>query len=194
MFLSGGGVYVHADARRTSVAAAVDFAAAAGLQGVILNTLALQVGGSRRERPRSCMHAGVPGPALLTLALPTYPGLPGEPAIWSHERQLLKPAMLRAPLPQAAEDGGARWVEAARERGLRVMTYGLPNDNPEWVRRQWYLGVQVGGEQPRGWKGPHSCGGVVGWRPRSRPARGCAPCTGLAAPLAGPAPALCLGV
>ena len=47
-------------------------------------------------------------------------------------------------LCQAAEGGGARWVEAARERGLRVMTYGLPNDDPEWVRRQWYLGVQVG--------------------------------------------------
>ncbi|KAL4440128.1 hypothetical protein ABPG75_003129 [Micractinium tetrahymenae] len=84
MFLSGGGVYVHADPRRTSIAAAVDFAAAASLQGVILDTLALQ----------------------------------------------------------AAEGGGARWVEAARERGLRVMTYGLPNDDPEWVRRQWYLGVQ----------------------------------------------------
>lgn len=46
MFLSGGGVYVHADVRRTSIAAAVDFAAAAGLQGIILNTLALQVGRS----------------------------------------------------------------------------------------------------------------------------------------------------
>lgn len=38
MFLSGGGHYPHADTRRTSVAAAIDFAAGAGLQGVILNT------------------------------------------------------------------------------------------------------------------------------------------------------------
>jgi hypothetical protein len=62
MFLTGGGVYRHVDPRRTSVAAALDFAAGAGLEGVVLNTLALQ-----RE---------------------------------------------------------AGWVEAAREKGLRVMTYG----------------------------------------------------------------------
>ena len=42
MFLSGGGVYAHADPRRTSIAAALDVAAGGGLQGVILNTLALQ--------------------------------------------------------------------------------------------------------------------------------------------------------
>jgi glycerophosphodiester phosphodiesterase len=80
MFLSGGGVYAHADPRRTSVAAAIDFAAGAGLQGVILNTLALQ-----------------------------------------------------------AE---AQMVQAALARGLRVMTYGLPNDDPEWVRAQQRMGVQ----------------------------------------------------
>jgi glycerophosphodiester phosphodiesterase len=80
MFLSGGGVYPHVDPRRTSVAAAVDFAAGSGLQGVVLNTAALQ---------------------------------------W---------------------EPGA--VEAARNRGLRVMTYGAANDSPEWVRRQFFLGVQ----------------------------------------------------
>lgn len=80
MFLSGGGMYAHVDPRRTSIEAAVDFAAAAGLQGVILNTLALQ--------------------AELHM------------------------------------------IEAARNCGLRVMTYGLPNDDPGWVRRQYFLGVQ----------------------------------------------------
>ena len=38
MFLSGGGAYPHVDARRTSVAAAVEFAAGAGLDGIILET------------------------------------------------------------------------------------------------------------------------------------------------------------
>lgn len=80
MFLSGGGVYAHVDERRTSVASAVDFAAGAGLQGVVLNTVALQRQGDV--------------------------------------------------------------VEAARDRGLRIMTYGSLNDDPEWVRRQWYMGVQ----------------------------------------------------
>ena len=42
MFLSGGGVYVHADPRRTSIAGAVQFAAGAQLQGIILHTRALQ--------------------------------------------------------------------------------------------------------------------------------------------------------
>ena len=42
MFLSGGGVYEHADLRRTSIAGAVQFAAAAQLQGIILHTSALQ--------------------------------------------------------------------------------------------------------------------------------------------------------
>ena len=79
MFLSGGGMYTHADPRRTSVASAVEFAVGAGLQGVILNTAAVQ----------------------------------------------------REPL----------MVERARNRGLRVMTYGSSNDDPEWVRRQHMLGV-----------------------------------------------------
>ena len=25
---------------------------------------------------------------------------------------------------------------------VQVMTYGLPNDDPEWVRRQFFLGVR----------------------------------------------------
>ncbi|EFN52895.1 hypothetical protein CHLNCDRAFT_138426 [Chlorella variabilis] len=80
MFLSGGGQYSHVDLRRTSIAAAVAFASGAALQGVILNTRALQL--------------------------------------------------------------EAHMVEEARSRGLRVMTYGQPNDNPEWVRYQHFLGVQ----------------------------------------------------
>ena len=43
MFLSGGGAYPHVDPRRTSVTAAVDFAASAGLQGIILESAALRV-------------------------------------------------------------------------------------------------------------------------------------------------------
>lgn len=42
MFLSGGGAYAHVDARRTSVAAALDWALQAGLQGVVLEAGAVQ--------------------------------------------------------------------------------------------------------------------------------------------------------
>lgn len=40
-FLSGGGAYEHADPRRTSMQAAIDFAAASSLQGIIVHTGAL---------------------------------------------------------------------------------------------------------------------------------------------------------
>lgn len=42
LFLSGGGAYAHADARRTSVAAAVAWAREAGLQGLVLEAGAVQ--------------------------------------------------------------------------------------------------------------------------------------------------------
>lgn len=42
MFLSGGGAYAHVDARRTSVAGALDWALQAGLQGLVLEAGAVQ--------------------------------------------------------------------------------------------------------------------------------------------------------
>lgn len=42
LFLSGGGAYQHVDPRRTSVQAAIDFAAEARLQGVVFETGALR--------------------------------------------------------------------------------------------------------------------------------------------------------
>lgn len=79
MFLSGGEAETHVDERRTSLMAAVEFAAASGLDGVIFDTDVLK-------------------------------GLPGA-------------------------------VAAARGRGLHVMTYGLGNDQEEWLREQESLGV-----------------------------------------------------
>lgn len=79
MFLSGGGYYPHVDPRRTSISAAVGFAAGAGLQGIILES-----------------------------------------------------ATMRAQ---------SHMVEVARGHGLQVLTYGLANDDPEWVRKQFFLGV-----------------------------------------------------
>lgn len=79
LFLSGGGTDWHCDSRRTSIPAAINFAADTELQGVVLNASAVQ----------------------------------------------------RAP----------HMVAAARGKGLVVLTYGLENDDPEWVKRQSQLGV-----------------------------------------------------
>lgn len=54
MFLSGGGAYAHVDARRTSIPAAIEFAAGAGLEGVILEAARLraaqdQIGAARAQ-------------------------------------------------------------------------------------------------------------------------------------------------
>lgn len=80
LFLSGGGKYMHVDPRRTSVAAAADFAVAAGLQGVVLET------GTLRK--------------------------------------------------QEAQ------IAAVRTLGLQLYTYGQQNSDAEWLRRQFFLGVQ----------------------------------------------------
>ncbi len=79
MFLSGGGAYAHVDARRTSIPAAIGFAANAGLDGIILESATLR--------------------------------------------------------------GQQGMVEAARSQGLQLMTYGLANDDADWVRKQFFLGV-----------------------------------------------------
>lgn len=80
LFLSGGGAYEHVDARRTSIPRAIEFAASAGLQGIVLET-----------------------------------------------------AMLRK---QEME------ISAARSRGLQLYTYGQQNSDADWLRRQFFLGVQ----------------------------------------------------
>lgn len=79
MFLSGGGRDPHADPRRSSVQAAIDFAASNNLQGIILDSGAL------------------------------------------------------------FDDQDA--VKRANEVGLKVMTYGIENDDPEWVAKQEELKV-----------------------------------------------------
>lgn len=53
MFLSGGGAYAHVDARRTSIPAAIDFAAEAGLQGIILETATLRAQAEQVEAARA---------------------------------------------------------------------------------------------------------------------------------------------
>lgn len=80
LFLSGIGAYEHVDARRTTLAAAVEFAASAGLQGVVLET------GRLRQQD------------------------------WE--------------------------VATVRAAGLQVYTYGRQNSDAEWLRRQYFLGVQ----------------------------------------------------
>ncbi|KAL4519205.1 hypothetical protein Ndes2526A_g00304 [Nannochloris sp. 'desiccata'] len=79
MFLSGGESEVHVDARRTSIARAIEFAVAANLDGVILDSSVLK----------------------------------------------LQPQM----------------VAHAKRQGLEVMTYGMQNDNEDWVQEQEKLGV-----------------------------------------------------
>lgn len=81
MFLSGGGAYAHVDSRRTSILAALEFAAGAGLDGVILETSVLR------------------------------------------EQQGM--------------------VAVARRAGLQMMTYGVLNNDPVWVRQQEGLGVHA---------------------------------------------------
>lgn len=79
MFLSGGEAETHVDIRRTSITAAINFAAENGLDGIILDTLVL------RQQPDM--------------------------------------------------------VAVARQRGLEVMTYGIENNQEEWVMEQERLGV-----------------------------------------------------
>jgi glycerophosphodiester phosphodiesterase len=79
MFLTGGGAYPHVDPRRTTIDAAIRFAAAEGLQGIIVESLTL------------------------------------------HENR--------------------DWIQHARQRGLYVLSYGLHNNNMEWVAEQEALGV-----------------------------------------------------
>jgi glycerophosphodiester phosphodiesterase len=78
--LSDVGDTAHADIRRNTISAAVDFAMQHDLRGIILDTAKLQQ----------------------------------EPHM----------------------------VAAARNNGLMVMTYGVENNQPEWVRKQAFLGVQ----------------------------------------------------
>ncbi|CAL8470273.1 g9815 [Coccomyxa elongata] len=80
LLLSTGGTCWHADERRMSIAAAISFALEAGLQGLVLDSGAVQ------------------------------------------EQQ---PA-----------------IAAARSKGLKVLTYGLQNNDPSWVRYQYTLGIQ----------------------------------------------------
>lgn len=79
MFLSGGESEVHVDARRTSIARAIEFAVTSNLDGVILDTSVLK----------------------------------------------LQPHM----------------VAHAKSQGLEVMTYGMQNDEEDWVKEQEKLGV-----------------------------------------------------
>lgn len=79
MFLSAGEAQDHVDPRRTSIIAAIDFAAGNGLDGIILDTLVL--------RQQTNM------------------------------------------------------VAVARQHGLEVMTYGIENNEEEWVMEQERLGV-----------------------------------------------------
>ncbi|PSC67608.1 Glycerophosphodiester phosphodiesterase GDE1 isoform B [Micractinium conductrix] len=119
MFLSGGGVYAHADPRRTSIPAALDVAATGGLQGVILNALALQASLARVGQAHGSVSSS--GSA----------GTDVSPCCCSSA----------AVAAAAAGTSGDNWVAAARARGLAVLTYGLQNDDPAWVRQQWSLGV-----------------------------------------------------
>ena len=114
MFLSGGGVYAHADPRRTSIPAALDVAATGGLQGVILNALALQASLARVGQAHGSVSSS--GSA----------GTDVSPCCCSSA----------AVAAAAAGTSGDNWVAAARARGLAVLTYGLQNDDPAWVRQQ----------------------------------------------------------
>jgi glycerophosphodiester phosphodiesterase len=60
LFLSGGGAYAHADARRTSVDAALRFAAGAGLAGVVLEA------GVLREGPGAVAAAAAAGLRVMS--------------------------------------------------------------------------------------------------------------------------------
>lgn len=79
LFLSTGGRDWHADARRMSLGAALDFAAAGGLAGIVVDSGVLQ------QQPAT--------------------------------------------------------AAAAAAAGLRLLTYGLENDSPDWVMQQQALGV-----------------------------------------------------
>ena len=79
MFLSGGEAENHVDPRRTSIAAAIDFASKNGLDGVIVDTFVL------KQRPHM--------------------------------------------------------VAEARGQGLVMLTYGIENNEEEWVMEQERLGV-----------------------------------------------------
>ncbi|CAK0736854.1 hypothetical protein CVIRNUC_000814 [Coccomyxa viridis] len=80
LFLSTGGTCWHADARRMSIAAAIRWALDSNLQGLVLDSGAVQ------EQSQA--------------------------------------------------------VATARSKGLKVLTYGLQNNDPAWVRHQYTLGVQ----------------------------------------------------
>ena len=78
--LSDAGETPHADSRRNTISAAVDFALQHNLRGIILDTAKLQ------QQPHM--------------------------------------------------------VTTARDKGLMVMTYGVENNQPDWVRKQAFLGLQ----------------------------------------------------
>lgn len=79
MYLTEGGFSFHADSRRMSISAAVEFCVVHGLMGVVVNT--------------SCLRSD----------------------------------------PEQ--------IGRARNQGLKVMTYGLENDDVEWILEQSRLGV-----------------------------------------------------
>lgn len=77
LFLSGGGAYAHVDPRRTSVHAAIEFAAEARLQGVVFETGALRAN-----------ENGVAAARAQGLTLYTY-GQGNNDAAWLARQQLL---------------------------------------------------------------------------------------------------------
>ena len=137
MFLSGGGVYAHADPRRTSIAAAIDFAAAGGLQGVILNTLALR---GEEAAVAAARARGLRVRRWETRAWgAAWPGR--GPLACAGRRQRLSLLSPHMPLP-VTPHATPPTLSTQPPPPPQVMTYGLPNDDPEWVRRQHGLGVQ----------------------------------------------------
>ena len=130
MFLSGGGVYAHADPRRTSIAGAVQFAAGAELQGITLHTLALQeelhmVEAARNRGLR--VRPAPPAPACLLLLL-----------------LVCRVAVLTTPVSASAcLSACLTYVSLPLPLSLplQMMTYGPCNNDPKFVLRQRALGV-----------------------------------------------------
>ena len=91
MFLSGGGMYAHADPRRTSVAAAIEFAASARLEGLVLHTQALLLpsgGGGPEALSSSAAHEVLRAATTCGLHVMTYGELNNDPA-WVRQQRAL---------------------------------------------------------------------------------------------------------
>ena len=154
LFLSTGGTCWHADARRMSIAAAIRWALESNLQGLVLDSGAVQEQSQAVALARS-KGLKVSPPSSTAKAMSWHriaplPGLQCSSCRAAHDafRCCLECSASFDTQPchsaVAGDLDGWKWVstEGNGLAAMQVLTYGLQNNDPAWVRHQYTLGVQ----------------------------------------------------